>query len=679
MTPQEELAALNELRALEAVKAQKATGDFSIMDNLKNIGTAAYKGVAGIAAGAADALAGSHDVSDVVGATFSGKPVRELDTTMPVSRALEETGYQPKTAGQKFVNAGVRGATGALISPAGVAGPVRAAVTGMSAGLGSEAGGELFKGSKAEPWARLVGALAGGTAGGVASSTVGNSRSLAREAFQGLTQQEIDTAKALMAKGRMAGLPVNLDQALGKDSNVTNVVKALVTQKEGQPIVNQLRGQTEQARTLATRITDQIPGTVREPADIANASQAAATDAIKAARASRTAATKPLFDRAGDVPDDLLDKLHQQVTAEAAKAPDTNRGNLLGKLADILGNAKERGKPQGTGIMDHNGQEFMSPGAPVPIGELNASLRSNLNQAKNINLSSSANDKEAIGALGDAVGQIRRELGEHSSDFKAANALYQHLSETTVDPLKKSVVGRVAGISGEVADKEAVNKLLPILAKGRNPETPTSEILDFARSAPPAVFQDAVKTHFSNAVANAEQQVAGKLSPDMPRALEASLYGTKMQRQGMKDMLTAVGQQVNPDEPSLLYKGFQHAMDIMAAAGKRPGSIGVSPGELGDIAKQSTVAKGLSMIGLAPGKPLGRGLEAMYSTNAYKTLADNLTTPEGVAKLQALAKTPFMGPKAQALVATLVGAQAADKPAEVLRSNPGDDGDHEYR
>lgn len=670
---------LQELRRIDALEKKAKGGveppsDSPIWDNIKNIGTAAYKGVAGIAAGAADALAGSHDVSDIVGATFSGKPPRELDTSMPVSRALEETGYQPKTQGQKYANAVVRGATSGLVSPAGVAGPVRSMVAGGLAGLGSEGAGQLpgVKGTASEPYARLVGALTGGVVGGVASSTVGNSKNLAREMFDGLNPQEIEQAKLLMAKSKLAGLPVNLDQALGKDSNVTNVVQALVGKKQGQPVVNQLRGQTEQARTLATRMTDALPGKVQNTAEVANTSQSAATDAIKAARQARTAATKPLFDAAGDVDAAHLGRMHQQVLAAAAQAPDTNKGALLAKLGEILGNAKERSTPQPTSLLDHTGQPIMAPGVPVSMDELNASFRSTLNQAKNVNLSSSANDKEAIGTLGNTIGDLRGQMGAASPNFKAGNELYAKISTETVDPLKKSVVGRVAGISGEIADKEAVNKLLPILAKGRNPEAP-SEILDYARETAnrPEVFQDAVKTHFSNAVAAAQEQVNGKLAPSLPAALERSLLGNLNQKQGLHDMLNAVGEQVNPQDPTMIRRGFMHAMEIMSAAAKRPGSIGVGAGELDAIAKQSHVAQGLSMIGLAPGKPLARGLEGMYSTSAYKTLAENLTSPEGVAKLQELAKAPVMGAKAQAIVATMLAGQSADKGTGIQQSNPG--------
>lgn len=675
MTPdeQKELDELNELRALAAVKAGKPDEGFNLLDNLKNIGTAAYKGVAGIAAGAADALAGSHDVSDIVGAAASGKPPRPLDTSMPVSRALEETGYQPKTQAQRYVNAGVRGVTSGLVSPAGLAGPMRSAVTGGMAGLGSEGAGQLpgVHGTAAEPYARVAGALLGGVTGGIASSTVGNSKNLASEMFKGVNPTDIDRAKELMAKSRIAGLPVNLDQAMGKDTNITNLVKALVSRKEGQPVVDQLRGQTEQARQLATRVTDGLPGNVQEPAVIANNSQAAATDAIKAARAARTAQTKPLFDRAGNVDDSMLETMHAQVKAAAEAAPDTNKGMLLSKLADILDNAKKRAAPQDSGFLDQHGNPIMNPGTPVPMEELNASLRSTMNQAKNVNLSTSANDKEAVGALGKMVGDLRDQMGAVSPEFKAANALYAKISADTVDPLKKSVVGRVAGISGELADKEAVNKLLPVLAKGRNPEAATSEILEFAAHSPPPVLQDAVKTHFSNAVAKAETQVNGKLSPDLPSAIEQSLLGDKMQRQGMHDMLNAIGRQVNPAEPDLLRRGFMHAMEIMSAAAKRPGSIGVGAGELDAITKQSHVAQGLSMIGLAPGKPLGRGLERLYSANAYRTIAENLTTPEGVAKLQALAKVPLMGPKAQVMLATMLAGQSADKGTGIQQSNPG--------
>lgn len=648
---------LQMLRRMQALEDKSKGSSDSIADYvpdwLKNVGTAIYKGAAGTAAAAADAFAGSHDSADAAMA-LTGNGTRQVDTSMPVSRALESTGYQPKTQGEKYVNAGVRGLTAAATGPGSLASPMRAAAIGGSAGLGGEAAGQLpgIQGTSSEPWAKVTGALLGGGLAGLGSASIKNAPQLASEMFAGTDPAQVSIAKTLMDKARIAGVPINLDQALGTDTNVTNVVRALVGTKEGQAVVNQLRDQPGQVKNLAEYLTNRLPGVVREGADIANDSQGAATDALKAARQARTDATKGLFENSGSLTPQAFAGLYRQVKLAADDSPNTNKGALLSNLADSMTT------PDGKMILD--------------IQKLNGAFRTALTNAKNVNLSSSAGDREAIGTLANTIGDLRDQIGSYSPNFAKANALYSDISANTVDPLKKSVIGRVAGLAGEQTDKEAVNKLLPILAKGRDPKATSSDILRFAdaTSSQPDVFQDAVKTNFSNAVAKAEQQVNGQMSPNLPAAIEKNLLGTAQQRQGFKDQLEAVAVHQGLDKDAL-YPGFMAAMKIISAAGKRPGTLGPDSQALQDIASQSAVASGLKMIGLAPGKPAAEGVQRYLSGDAYRTLAENLTTPEGVAKLQQLAKTPLMSLKAQTLVGSLMSANAMSKPANVTNNTMG--------
>lgn len=685
MTPQEELAALRELKALHAEKAGGVVSEPSwwdkasdmVPDVVKNIGTAAYKGVAGIAAGAADALAASHDVSDL-GSVFSGKPPRVLDKTMPVSRALESTGYQPKTGGERLLNAGVRGATSGLISPAGMVSPVRAGIVGGLSGLSGEGVGQLpsVKGSPSEPYARAIASVLGGAAGGVLTSPMRNRSELAREALQGIHEDELNAAKDTMLRATRTGVPLNLDQALGKDTNVTNVMKVLVSRKEGQPLVDQLRKQPEQVQVLSGRLKNLLRGEVKEPAVVANESQSAATMAMTNARQARSNATRPFYQAAGDLDAGFVDGLHKQVLRASEAAPDTNKGALLAELADVIKGAGKRAEGTPSGLLDANGK--LIPAVPLPISaeQLNDSFRSFATNLKNVNVNSKAGDKEAVGSVLGTLKDLRAQIGGVSPNFKLANDLHATLSRDVVDPLKKGVIGRVMGAAGELADKEAVNKLLPIIAKGRDPSSNTSEILQFAAATRnnPRVMQDAVKTYFSGIVADAEQQMHGQLSPNLAKVIEKKLLGDANKQQGWKDAVQAVagGTEANP---SRLYKGFMNGMKILSAAAKRPGGLGPDGAALDEIARESVTAGGLKMVGLAPGKPAARAVERVLAGDAYRTLADNLTTAEGVKRLQELAKLPAMSRKAQVLMSTILATASADhgiKPPEVQLSTPGD-------
>lgn len=679
-TPAEELAELRLMEQLEAkaAAAQEKPGWLSehTPDWMKNAGTAAYKGAGGLVTGAADALNGSYDYTDAVRAS-NNLPVRKLDTSMPLTRAMEATGYQPKTQAERYVNMGVRGAAGAALGFGSFASMPRTLAAGGMSGLTSEAAGQLpgIKGTTSEGAARVIGALVGGIGTGIALSPVKNSKDLAREMLESVQPSDMEAAKKAMVQAKIAGVPINLDQAMGKDTNITNMVNALVGRKEGQTVVDQLRAQPGQIKALGDRVGKLLPGKVKENASIANETQEAASAAITRARELRTQATAPLFAQAGSVPPSLLSDMLKQAEVAVKANPDTNKGKLFSEMVDILRNAQKRAAPQPhpSGIVDASGNPVMMPAAPITMQELNASMRTTLNNSKNINLSSSAGDMEATKGLGGMVGDFRDQMGVVSPKFRQANELYAQISANRVDPLKKSVIGRVAGLSGDRADVEAVNKILPLLAKGRNPKAETSEITQFAKVTgnTPEVFQNAFKTHFNNAVSTAEKQSKGTLSPGMAKEMENTLLGNANQRQGMKDALEAIA--VGQGKPKdALYPGFMAAMKIISAAGKRPGAMGPNGEALNQIAGKSVMASGLRMIGLAPGKPAASGIQGWLTADAYRILADNLTTAEGVKKLQELARVPIMSTKAQTIVNTLLATKAVATPGEVINVTPGD-------
>jgi hypothetical protein len=104
-------------------------------------------------------------ISDVVGMAQRLNPITMFaPTTKQVTEALKPiTGelYKPQTTAGEFANTVSEFIPGALLGPGSMG---RKVLTGAAAGAGSEAGGQAAKGTAAEPYARVVGALAGGIA-----------------------------------------------------------------------------------------------------------------------------------------------------------------------------------------------------------------------------------------------------------------------------------------------------------------------------------------------------------------------------------------------------------------------------------------------------------------------------------------------------------------------------------
>jgi len=142
-------------------------------------------GASGLARGALE-LAGfvpkvsaiAHDAANkyvidpVLDATF-GKPkataepsidINKLASPDSLQRGVEQvTGkfYEPKTTAGKFVHSAAEAVPMGIAAPGSMAGRMASAV---GSGLASEAAGQTTEGTKWEPWARIVGAFAGGVA-----------------------------------------------------------------------------------------------------------------------------------------------------------------------------------------------------------------------------------------------------------------------------------------------------------------------------------------------------------------------------------------------------------------------------------------------------------------------------------------------------------------------------------
>lgn len=266
-------------------------------DMVKNWGTAAYKGVASLATGAADAFTGQHDVYDLAAAGGDKTKMAPVVPQGAVSAALEKTGYQPKNKSEKVQNAIVRGVTGGMVAPGGI---VKNAVVGGASALGGEAAEEIVPNS---PTAKVVGALIGGLAGHGANTVAGipfkNAKTLAADALKGLTPEELAAARQKMVEAGQGPTPINLNvaQAVDKPSNLDALVDALANSKNGEQTAATLRQQPGQVAAAAQANVKALPGEVSNLPDVANQVQNKAAEVLTDLRNKRTKAAGPYYEQ----------------------------------------------------------------------------------------------------------------------------------------------------------------------------------------------------------------------------------------------------------------------------------------------------------------------------------------------------------------------------------------------
>jgi len=654
-----------------------------VIDAAKNVGTGFVKGLGGLATMAGDAFADDPQTRMAVAAA-GGKQPQVGD----VSRMVAGMGYQPKTGGERAVAAVASGVGGAMFpGPGVVSAPIKQMAIGGSAGLGAHLGSEMTGGN---PIAGLAGGLAGGGAAGIAANLKGNAPALAREALQGVDPRDLERARINMFRAQKAGVPVNLSQAMDKPSNIDTIVESLANSRHGTRTTEMLRQQPDRMAMETEARMLQLPGRARAPQTVANNAQEVATEVVGNAKRQRTQAWEERYDQE-------VAKLRQQ--AGGSQVPVTRTSSLLdrngqplqqtdqvpasslvGKLdeatvsksaASLMKLAKARPNTGvGSELAGLANRLKVNGGWITDAKQLNEILKDASARLKSPDLATAGIDAGGSKFIGGAIDNLRKQWGDKFAPFREANAAYKQQTDDIVNPLKKSVVGSIAGRRGALPDVEATKaKLNSVFDGGTVPGSASSEILKLEkafRGVPqtsggangPTVFQDGVKSWMAGKVSAASQLEGGRIDPNVAANLEKVFRGNDTKAQGFRDMMVGLARsQGKPDNAYV--KGMENFLRVTSMAARRPSRVqGLSTGGAAELAGQTMTTAG-SQTSLNPFRNLLVRFSERLHADAYKEMDRLLTSPEGVDMLQKLAKVPPTSPAAQTAVATFLGTNAS--------------------
>ena len=659
-------------------------------DTLKNVGTGFLKGLSSLAVGAGDVMANDPQIREAIAVSARKRGVTPESIAPKFGELGDKVagmGYQPQTPKEKLINAIASGAGGALTSPAGGIGPLRAMAVGGSAGLGSEVASEV---SNHNPIAALAGGLVGGGVVGALSGIRGNTQSLAREALRDVKPEDLAIAQALQENARGMGIPINLSQAMPKPSNIDTIVDTLANSRYGTKVTKQLRDQPAQ---VAMGMEDQLaklPGDIRTPQTVANNMQDVTTAVIDSAKKARgkawldeynkgvldlkakamgqtedvvttspslvDASGNPLkvtntvdaVDTVGKLPEDAVKSAYAQLGALAAERPNTGLADMLLELRSKL----------------KSGDSFITDGE-----QLNGILKDVTAKLKSPDLASKGVDAGGVKFMSNTVNALREGFGEKFAPFRDANQVFAGATENVVNPLKKSVVGDLAGKRGSLPDQEAVkSRITSIFRQGTVPGAKSSEILSLekaVRNIPasadavsgPAAFQDAAKTWMASEVSAAAKQVGDRVDAGVAGNLESIFMGNDTKAQGFRDTLVALARSEGKPDGTYV-KGMENFFKTVSAASRRPGSVGgVGSGGVSEVAGKTIATPNGNTI-INPFRNILARWSERLQANAYSEMDRLLTSPEGVATLKQLAKQPPMSAAAQNTISTYLGTQA---------------------
>lgn len=111
------------------------------------------------------------------------------------------------------------------------------------------AGGDPEIGSRltgGNPLGAVAGGLTGGLLGGIATAAEQTAARSPARALEGVREDDLQTALQRMEAARQTGIPLNLNQAMPRDSNIDTYVDALASSRHGTKTAEMLRNQPAQ-------------------------------------------------------------------------------------------------------------------------------------------------------------------------------------------------------------------------------------------------------------------------------------------------------------------------------------------------------------------------------------------------------------------------------------------------
>lgn len=631
------------------------------LDTAKVLGSAAMRGVASLGGMVQDVgrnwLTGIREGGEVLTGQRKVSDMQPLVDKFKHTSEVAKIGTQPITPGQRYGASAVEGATGAMVG--GVGGVAKSAMLGATGGLGAEAAGAA---TSQNPLARIAGALLGSGLAGAATATKTTRADLARETLRDAKDADLDHAVATMRGQRQAfadrGLEnagLNLSQAMPESSNVDAMVEKLANSRHGVQTTAQLRAQPKQTSALVEGELLQLPGTQRPWQDLANRAQEAATKLIGREKAE-----------AGD-------RWGSAYTRESLGAPKQVPPDVVeAAAAKLLMNADEAGfrTTKAMGLRQLASRLYDPQGNPITDGQtLNEILKDAAGRAKPVSIGTRGLDASASKYLQAQIAETRDAFGAAFEPFKKANAAFRGYTEGVVEPLKKSVVGDIAGRAGAQPDKQAVvGHLTKVFEQGTVPGSARSEILTLQKQlqrTDPEAYTDAAKTWLSGKITQAAAPVDNRFPEDFAKKL-VQAFGSETatvteKSKGLQDVL--VGMARAKELPDDTFLGLPKLMQYIAASARRPsGFSGASAADFDRIAGSTTanaLIRGSVFNFLRPPLIL---LDNLLRGDAHQFVDKLITTPEGVEVLRTLAKSKPHSRKAQTALASFAATLATGTP-----------------
>lgn len=595
--------------------------------------------------GADNPLAGVGEAVDATHALPRGGLVPSMATGQQVGQAVFNATGLPEEHAQtpagRFAERGVEMGLASAIPGGAVSRTMTNAGVGALSGVAAQGAAEGGGGALAQVVAAL--AVPGGFAGLQAlRGPVG--RQVAR-AMGDLTPRQVDAAEALMRDAQARGTPLTAFEAIQQVTGRNDVMQAaqrVLEQSSGggqelRPIMG-AREANNRAAFGGARQEAGLPPPSR-PEMVPSQVATAADDVVGQAMRMRSAAVRPLYQQAAAdaARPNVAPRVSQAVDRAATELDRIIAADQSGVLAGRLGPVRDA---------------LGGPGSPITdfesIDRARKYYRDQLTAPPTPD--SPAIDKETAGRVTMVLNRMRADLDAAVPSYAAARGRYEHLTRTVIEPLSLGSVGRLAE-SADAATQRATlfprspeGAALPVNAQsvGRTVRLIASRDQQAAR--------DLVSLQIGSAFDEAARRLSGGPNASGGGKFASAVVGSPQQEAVLRAAIEALpgGQQA--------WRGFRRFLDVMEAQQFRPAANSATnqnaliTAELSGSSLPGEIARGgLSLGGRF--QQLWGEFQLGRNTEAYARM---ITSPEGLARLRALANIDARSPAAQTVVLGLL-------------------------
>lgn len=557
---------------------------------------------------------------------------REKPLNYPSDRLYELTGgplSKPETkTGQVLGNIG-ESVIGTMAT--GGVNAVNAAM-GLASGIGAEVGGALSD----NPFARLLGGLAGGSLYGIASALrQPNEKEIIRGSVGYLTPEEIKSAKNAGKILNEKGMPYLNSQLFPPVSSLSDEVN-LAT---GNPA----------ARAEFLRAVDGVPEAmtkdIRQKADILLHPQMS----LKGRRADFLEVQQ----RAKDIELNLLKKANEEFTKRlpAEQIYDSSKMTQIVKgLESMANSAKHKGGEGQSKLLAYINQHF-----PVTMDRNGNMARDSMS---NIELNNKIKDLNSLSYdpnwKGLAIEDMKKYLKRWTPEFQAARDAKTKIMQTEVAPYRQSLAGTIAQMAGGPSEnKYTVSRDISkmVFSSTASPR----DIKELGNHLGPDALSVILRDHITQGLSKALKPTGGP-AWQAPARFVDDILGTQTQQQNIKAALRIIGKDMgNTGDLLQAYKDILHGYGTYRNLKIRGGID-----EATSDAKASLSALG---IAIAPKSQGSRTVRELTMAKTHKALANLMTNPANFDKLVKIGQEKVPSRKS-ALIRSLIFNMDTTEPVE---------------